>query len=208
MEIFGDPIDAEVLIGFLAAEAGVGPGGVGLVGPLLALRLDVALRDQGMPVLLGVVASVFSAWHGPRCFVSIGAILVRRVGVSSRVLAWRFVPICLPVAWRSASLHMLLGLHRWRISKQFCSDVVFAYTTLFSIVGVSNTDVVVVVTFVIAVVDPAVSSHGTEEAGVREPASLSTPARRFWQAEAGVRKQVRGGGEFDLEWLAEWRLGL
>ena len=62
MEIFGDPIDAEVLIGFLAAEAGVGPGGVGLVGPLLALRLDVALRDQGMPVLLGVVASVFSAW--------------------------------------------------------------------------------------------------------------------------------------------------
>ena len=89
--------------------------------------------------------------HGLRYFVSIGAFLAGRMAASSRVLTWLFLSINSPVMWRWASSRVLLGLHRRRSSilpEEFGLDVVFAPFALFSIAKV---------TFVIAVVDPAVT---------------------------------------------------
>ena len=51
-----------MLVWSSTAEVGVGLGGLGSFGPLLALRLDAALRDRSTPVPLGAAASGFSAW--------------------------------------------------------------------------------------------------------------------------------------------------
>ena len=120
-----------------------------------------------LSVLVGLFAHLFnSMWRraaplrglrGMRCIVSIGAFLARRVAASLRVLAWLFVLIDSPVTWRWVSSHVLLGLPQRRSSifpEEFGSDVVFPLFAIFSIAGVLIADVVVVVTFVIAVIDP------------------------------------------------------
>ena len=100
------------------------------------------------------------------------------------VLTWLFVSIDSPAAWRWASSHVLLGL-----PEEFPSDVVFGSLTLFSIAEVLIADVVV--TFVIAVVDPAVSKVMGDRGGGGSQARPLVLANSPLLASRGGGSQAR-----------------